>query len=150
MRSSIVVHSSDSIRRYSSVVLCRAPVSAILLPLDIPHFELTSVKKSVCNCFILALYSNLSFPAKISLYAKRPSFIGRSVQCTCGFNSSRCTMKAAMFCLRICHIRTNRHLSPSLRFQVYGRYGNCPPPSRSPQAVCRKRVRASVVGNRRK
>ena len=45
-----------------------------------------------------SLYSNLSLPANISLYAKRPSLIGRSVQCTCGFNSSRCTTKAAMFC----------------------------------------------------
>ena len=96
--SSIVVHSSDNIRRYSSVVLCRAPVSDMLVPLDIPHFVLTSAKKSVWSCFILALYSNLSLPAKISLYAKRLSLIGRSVQWICGFNSSRCTMNAAMFC----------------------------------------------------
>ena len=42
--------------------------------------------------------TNLSLPAKISLYAKRLSLIGRSVQWICGFNSSRCTMNAAMFC----------------------------------------------------
>ena len=40
--SSIVEHSSDSIRRYSSVLRCFFPVSETLEPLDMPHLLLTS------------------------------------------------------------------------------------------------------------
>ena len=88
--SSILVHSSDRYRRYSSVLRCLAPVSETLRPRSSCHFSFTC-ESSSCNIFILAENSYLSFPANIFLNANLPSWIGNKVRCICGVVSSRCT-----------------------------------------------------------